>query len=248
MAAGRHRGAGWTRRRRQVRLLAWVGLAGIAAFALGAVLLHVLTRRPPWYMSEFANGPYGWLWSAAVYSFVVGGAALTLGVRRLLPATPARRRGVALLCLAGCGSLLLASFPVDASLDRQTPAGVIHNVSAIWTFIALVLSMVALAPAFHAAGPWRPMGIASGLLGLLVGASFVVYFLGNIEAKPFVMLAQRVMVCLIASWFVLLAVGLVRVAPPSPARRTPRTAAKRATPLGRAVRLGTLRRLVAGAP
>jgi hypothetical protein len=197
------------------RLFVWIGLAGVSNFLLAIIALHLTTlQQEPMHMSEYANSRFGLLWMLAVYSFTLGGAALSLALRPHLSRSLLQRVGVWMLWVAVLGAVLLAAFPMDRE-DVRSLSGTIHGDAALATFLLLGVAMVVLVPVFRATPSWRTFARASLLLGMLVSASCVAYLVSTLERFPFTALAQRFLVAFIATWFILLALRLLRM--PAPA-------------------------------
>ncbi|MHB8634656.1 MAG: DUF998 domain-containing protein [Thermoplasmatota archaeon] len=200
------------------RVLATVGLASVAAFVACMLVLHASTlRSEPAHMSEYAHSPLWLLWVFAIFAFVVGGAALSFALIPSLPHSPFKALGLCLLLLAGVGGLLLGTFPMDRS-GPVSIVGTIHTDASLTTLASLGGSMLALTPAFSATPAWRPFARRSFVFGNLVVASWFLYVYGALKDHAWAAPMQRLLVGLIAAWFVLLAIRLRKnpEAPPCP--------------------------------
>lgn len=198
----------WTKR---TRLLAAVGLAGVVEFVAAVLALHAASvPNEPWHMSEFANTRFGALWALAVLGFAVGGLALTLALRPTMPDSGWQRAGLGMFWLASVGALLMVVFPVDADADNPTLPGMIHEEVGPPTFVLAGAAMVVLAPAFRSDAAWRPFAFASLTLGLLVTASALAYVAYTAQGLAMSAVAQRVMVGLICTWFILVGTRILR--------------------------------------
>ncbi len=199
--------------RRWRNTMACLGLGAIAAFVVALVLLHAVAGRDsPGHMSEFANSRFGLLWALSVYTIVLGGAMVVWVLKPCLHDCPSKWIGIAMLWLAGAAAVLLAAFPTDDTYVR-TLSGRVHNDAAVTTFALLGGAMVVLAPAFRASPSLGRFAPVSVLLGTLVTASWVTYLVTTLERIHVYGPVQRVLVALIAAWFVLLALRLRRADP-----------------------------------
>jgi hypothetical protein len=202
--------------------LAALSLAATGAFVLALFALHVANLGDePTHMSQFANSRFGLLWALAIYTFIVGAAMLVWALRPVLSDCPSKRAGLWMLGLAGVASILLAAFPADETFPL-TLTGEIHDRAALTTFVLLGASMVVLAPAFRSSPSLGPFAGVSFTLGLLVTFSWATYLaltLGDLGLRG---LAQRVLVGFIVTWFVLLALRLLRRRAPFVAVRRPK--------------------------
>jgi hypothetical protein len=205
---------------RRTRVLALLGLVGICEFLLAAVALHAVSiRNEPSHMSEFVHSRFWLVWVLGLYTFVLGCAALIFGLRPWLQRTRWAGAGMALLALAGLAAFVLATFPVDEGRYETTLIGTIHNDATLTTFMMLSCAMVVLGPAFGATPGWKSFGRLSLANGVVVGALGVVYLVATEQDLPLAGYAQRVLVALIVSWFVLIALRLRHPdALPTPAR------------------------------
>ncbi|MES2154095.1 MAG: DUF998 domain-containing protein [bacterium] len=198
----------------RTKFLAWLGITGVAEFILALIALHATSMtNQPWHMSDFARSRYPWLWVAGAYSFAVAGIALIFALQEHLPGSVPARAGLVLLWLSVFGMLLIATFPSDLTPQPQTVSGTIHN-DAVWpTFSSVGVAMMVMGPALHRRRSWRPFAAASVVLGLLVCASGIAYVLADTRGLILVAFAQRLLVALIAIWFVLLGLNLLAIRP-----------------------------------
>lgn len=151
------------------------GVAALAAAATvlaaaGAVLaLHVLRRdlEPASHrLSEYANGPWGWLMTSA---FVMVAAGVWL-LRRALPAGGPLRPMRALLAVAAAGFLVSAAFPTDPTMPDAVRERV-HSVASTGALITLAAAALWTVTLGAAAIGWRrgpaAVAVAVAALGVL---------------------------------------------------------------------------------
>ncbi len=233
---------------RRTRLLALIGLAGVAEFVVAVLALHATSlSAQPWHMSEFANGRYWLLWAVALFGFAIGGAALTFALRPRLAASGSQRAGLIMLWLAGIGALTMGAFPVDRDADNATLPGIIHEDVGPPTFVLSGAAMLVLVPAFRGSTRFRSFAGPSLAIGVLVTASAVTYVICTQHQLAFAAIAQRVLVGSIATWFILLGARLLRTPVPD---AEPLVAAVVAQPalVPKRARRAALRPLVAARP
>ncbi len=217
----------WLPISRRTKFLAWLGIAGIVEFVLAVLALHATSLdSQPWHLSDFARSRHAWLWIAGAYSFAVAGVALTLALQSHLPGSLLARSALVLLWLSTLGAVLIATFPTDPTPQAITLSGAIHN-DAVWpTFIFLGIAMVVIGPVLRGRRSWRPFADASVVFGLLVAAGGIAYYLTDTNGMAQVAIVQRLIVALIACWFILLALNLLAIRPHAPG-------AAQASPSGR---------------
>jgi hypothetical membrane protein len=206
------RRAGEDRGGRRTRVLALLGLAGIAEFVLAALALHVVSLGDePSHMSEFAHSRFWLVWVLGLYTLVLGCGTLAWAMGPCLSRTRWQRVGMALLSLAGLAAAVLATFPVDEGRYESTLVGTIHNDATLTTFLMLSAAMVVLGPAFRATPAWRSFARTSLGIGVAVGTLGVVYLVTTEQEMASAAFWQRILVAIIASWFVLVALRLRRM-------------------------------------
>ena len=129
-----------------LRVLALLAIVGVADFLLLLAALHFL--RPdvnpvveP--MSNYAVGPYGFLFTAADIGYGLAALALTLGLY-LGIAPPGRSYvGLFLLGLYGVSELLAGIFPIDVGGEAAS-FGIIHNIVGNILFFAFPVAVIFL--------------------------------------------------------------------------------------------------------
>jgi Protein of unknown function (DUF998) len=153
-----------------LRLLALLAILGVADYLLNLTALHLV--RPdvnamldP--VSNYAVGPYGFLFIAALLGSGLGALALMLGLYLGL-APPARSYiGLLLLGLYGVSELLSVIFPIDVGAEA-TLSGTIHNVVGNISFFAFPIATLLLSLGMGKDERWR------SFRRLALGVSFAV--------------------------------------------------------------------------
>ena len=154
-----------------LRVLALLAIVGVADFLLLLAALHFL--RPdvnpvveP--MSNYAVGPYGFLFTAADIGYGLAALALTLGLY-LGIAPPGRSYvGLSLLGLYGVSELLGGIFPIDVG-GETTTAGAIHNIVGNIAFIGFPIAVILLSLGMGKDERWRSFRLpALALAGVVV--------------------------------------------------------------------------------
>ena len=166
-------GAGGTAR--VVRPLGLAGTAGAALFLAVLAALHVL--RPDLgvasaMVSDYANGPYGGWFTAALVGHGAGNLALAAGLGIRLAPSRLGRLGSILLGVAAAGVLAAAVFPTDPDGAPRTTTGAIHGAVATGSFPLEVVALLLLARALaRTAEPVaaRLTGGLAALAGLALG-------------------------------------------------------------------------------
>ena len=196
------------------RNLGVLGACGAALFVVILVTLHLL--RPDLgfasdYVSDYANGPYGGWFAAALLAHGLGNLALATGLG--LGVAPSRRGlvGSALLAVAAVGILVAAVFATDPEGALPTTAGRIHSLAAAAAFPVEVVALVLLARAFAASRRWsRLTSAAAGVAGLALAWLAVAVARGGAPGIP-----ERTVLAVLAVWELSAAVRLALLRVPS---------------------------------
>jgi hypothetical protein len=158
-------------RSRVTEFLALLAIVGIADFLLNIAALHFV--RPdvnpvleP--ISNYAVGPYGFLFTAAAIGGGLAALALALGLY-LGIAPPGRSYvGLFLLGLYGVSELLGGIFPIDVGAETTT-AGAIHNIVGNIAFFGLPIAAILLSLGMGKDERWRSFRLpALALAGVVV--------------------------------------------------------------------------------
>lgn len=143
---------------RQVTVCASAGLLGAVAFASSLAVLHAAVTDINWmrhYVSDFANGPLGWVFvsSAAVHG--LGNLALGFGLYQSLEPGRWRGRAAALLGLAAIGVVIAALFPIDPEGQALSASGLVHRAAAGASFLLESVALTLFSAAFATSPRWR---------------------------------------------------------------------------------------------
>lgn len=107
------------------------------------------------YVSDYANGPWGSLFTAATLVHGVGNLAIAVGLGYALGRNLAARAGALLFAVAALGLLAAGFFPTDSTDAPQTVTGVTHRVIAAGSFVVEFAALVLLGLALRADAVWR---------------------------------------------------------------------------------------------
>jgi hypothetical protein len=156
---------------RVTMVLALLTVGGVATFLFNLTALHFL--RPdvnpvleP--ISNFAVGPFGFLFTAADIGSGLAALALMLGLY-LGIAPPARSYiGLFFLGLYGVSELLAGIFPIDVGAETTT-VGAIHNIVGNIGFFGFPIAVILLSLGMGKDERWRSLRLpALALAGVVV--------------------------------------------------------------------------------
>jgi hypothetical protein len=184
--------------------LGLVAALGVAYFGFVFTLLHFLdpaTDAVGRAGSEYVLGPYGILMTTCFLALALAFAATAAAFARVLPAS----RAWAGFAIAAVGLAVVAVIPTDRGVTATTTSGLIHNLTGVLSFLAIVISEIGLSRAMrhdtrlaaHARGFWR--------MAILATAAFVLVFLaaGPLAAVGVFGLAQRLFLACALLWIFL---------------------------------------------
>ncbi|WP_238695376.1 DUF998 domain-containing protein [Ornithinimicrobium flavum] len=155
-----------------------MGLVGVLTFWTGLAALHALRTDLSVvndYVSDYANGPWGPLFTVVTLVHGVGNLAIAAGLGLALGHDRVARLGVLLFTVATVGLIVAALFPTDPVGAQQTVTGLVHRVAATGSFALELVALALLGLAFRSAAAWR--SYASLALGLTVVAALMLAWL-----------------------------------------------------------------------
>lgn len=178
----------------------------LLAVALALILhaLHPELHPARAYVSEYANGRWGWVLTLTLLAFASGAYALGRGLRQ----SAGQRLGPALITAAGACMAVAALVSTDRYGDEEvigTFAGRLHGYAAITGFAILVLAMLLLARPLEREPRWGRVG----RITLPLAAVSVFALAGTFAAAPEAAgLRQRVFLLPVIGWLVASALKL----------------------------------------
>jgi hypothetical protein len=187
----------------------------ILVYLVAAITLHLLPTgfNPVTHeLSDYANGPYGWLMTVGFLGLGLGSLLLVWIVARghdaglLSPAT------LVLLGVWGAARFLAAFFHDDLPGAVPTVHGRIHNVLGALAFFSVSTAMILASRRFRREPRWSSLSRLSLVLGVLA-LTATLLFVGGVESSPthpVLGLSERVFyVCAIA-WLLLVGSRIAR--------------------------------------
>lgn len=175
-------------RRNILRLLGIVGIMG--AFSLLAMLISMHFLRPEFnyiteYTSDYANGPYGFLFVFSLLVHSVGNGAIAVGFWYMLNDYRSGRVGTVLFGLAAVGIALAGIFFTDPTGLPRTIFGTIHTATAIIAFLVEIMALFFLRRAFSSSPYWKSFGDITGIIAVISAAGFLILLaLINLRILP----------------------------------------------------------------
>jgi hypothetical protein len=200
-----------TRLGHSVSILAILALVACAA---GVGALHVL--RPDYsfvqhVISNYVNGPQGWIMTASFVALGVGCLALAIGLSQAGPNRLDAVLGIVFLAFVALGAFGVALFPTDPDSDPRSQTGTIHNFLALTSLSCMALAALPLSFSFRRDVRWRPYRRAALLLAIAYILTCVVHFAAMHSGSDFVGVTNRVAVGAMMAWLLTSAFALREV-------------------------------------
>lgn len=198
-----HPGAG--QRTRSVAPAAWLGTLGAlgAVTFLGTLLaVHLADSGPSPvrdYVSDYANGPAGEVFTAGLVAHALGNVALAFGIWLTLPPSGAGRWGAVLVGLAAVGLLVAGVYPTDAPGLVSTTAGTVHRSAVMVSFPLEVLGLTLLARGYGQSPGWQGYGRRT-LLSAILAAVALLWLVVAVRAGWPSGLAERAALLVLLYW------------------------------------------------
>jgi hypothetical protein len=199
---------------RTLILLATLAIFGQVILMASAWLLPAFSeyRLIGDYISELVLGRYGYIQTSAMLLSGIGTIGLAYAIRRLTGELRGSLAGSVLVAVYGVGAVVSALFPTDrvdspADVWAQSTTGIVHSMTALVSFVAMIVGMFVLSRTFARGTRWRTLTIWS----VLLAASTLSLFFAQQEG-PGVGLMQRLMVAAVSAWLIVVALRVRSIA------------------------------------
>lgn len=149
-------------------------MLGVAWFAAIVLVLQTESSGLDWtrhYVSQFANGPRGWLFPLGVLGHAAGNFALGIGFYRSFRGSALGAWAGAAFLLAALGLALTGLFAVDAPGAAASVPDAIHRTAALLSFAVEVAALLLFSAAFARDPAWRARARVSLVLAALAAAA-----------------------------------------------------------------------------
>jgi len=183
------------------KIAAMVAIVATAYFATSAVVSHVVMKQYNFYsdyISDYAVGPWGWIYGSAFLASACGCFALACALVLLVPSPALSRIGVVLLVLVGATFVIDFAFPTDIlppGAPPTTGVGVVHLLAALLGWVLFTVGSVLISsrlkrdPYWKA---WQPLlttlaWVSALLLVALVGVVISKAPFGGVAEKLFLL-------------------------------------------------------------
>jgi hypothetical protein len=179
------------------RQAAFASIVASTYFLVAAFASHIVSKQydpVSDYISDYAVGPWGWIYGSAFWASSIGCFALALSLTLLVPAKSLSWVGVVFLVIVGCTYTVDFFFPTDIlppGAPPQTIVGTIHLVAALVGWVLFTISAVLLSAHLKNDAYWkRWYGLLMSLAWL--SALLFIVLVGVVASKvPFGGIAEK---------------------------------------------------------
>lgn len=179
------------------RKAALISILATGYFAVAAVTAHVLRTDYDFfrnYISDYAIGPWGWIYGSAFWASCIGCFALAISLLLMVPLTALSRIGIGLLMIVGLTYAIDFFFQTDIlppGAPPKTLTGAVHFFSALLGWVLFIISAFLLTSSLERETywkPWHPLLLSLAWLSLLL----LMVLAAVVGAKiPFAGLAEK---------------------------------------------------------
>ena len=181
-------------------------MVGAGWFIVAILILNVIDTeysRVNDFMSDYANGEYGWLMQSAFLGAGIGAIATALGLRKSLEPGKRVATSILLLLVAGIGYLLAIAKTDPTGATEFTTGGILHVVGSLLIFFSLLVAVWLLWGVFKRDPSWSHLARTQMWFATAYTVTMVVSF-GTPMGGP-VGLTQRIFVPVMMAWWIVLA-------------------------------------------
>lgn len=179
---------------------------GAGWFIVAVLILNVIDSeysRMNDFMSDYANGEYGWLMQSAFLGAGIGAIASSVGLRKSLKPGKWVTSSIVFLLIAAIGYLLAIAKTDPSGATEPTTAGILHIVGSLMVFASLLIAVWLLWGVFKRDPTWSHLAKTQMWFAIAYTLTMIVAF-GTPMDGP-VGLTQRILVPVMMAWWIFIA-------------------------------------------
>jgi len=180
----------------------------LGCFGAMVVLHAVRTDLDPvrQVMSEYANGHFGWIMTAAFYAMGLASVALAVRLGRAIERRPLSVAVRVLLGLGGLGLILAGVFEVERPAVPDTVNEIIHSDATLTAFTLIIAAMLLFAVVCRRDPAWSDFRVGAAVLAIIAAAAGA--FSPFAGLTTWSGLAQRVLGLTVVAWLLVCALHI----------------------------------------
>ena len=190
------------------------------AAAMAAHLVNIQYNFLRDYISDYAIGPWGWIYGSAFWASCIGCIALAAALTQSIPPIASSRTGVGLLVIVGITYAIDFVFPTDILPPGARPTtvvGAIHLLDALFGWVLFAIGALLISSGLKSVPYWKPWRAPLMNLAWLSVLLLIVLVMVVVSKAPFGGLAEKAFILDRNVWALILAVLVFN----SPARDGP---------------------------
>jgi Protein of unknown function (DUF998) len=206
------------------KMAAMASILATAYFLAAAAVAHVVMTQYDFfrdYISDYAVGPWGWIYGSAFLASAIGSLALAASLILVVPAHALSRLGVALLVVVGATYAVDFAFPTEILAPGAPPTtviGVVHLLGAVVGWASFAMGGVMISSKLRRDGDWRAQQPVLTALAWLSVLLIVVLICVVLSKAPFGGLAEKLFILDRNVWALILSVLVFKAAHGAPSR------------------------------
>ena len=159
------------------------------------------------FMSEYANGEYGWILNFAIIGNLIGSIAFIFAIYKAY--RPPYRSNISLVFYGIATFAILTNFfPIDPTGKSITVSGYIHNLGGFFGGIAGIVFFLIHSIRLHSFGVLRDSYRVLLYLAILSPILFIAVMIAAAYMDPIVGIIQRIYVPVLMFWLIIAANGI----------------------------------------
>jgi hypothetical membrane protein len=198
------------------RRAALVSVLASTYFFAAAIAAHLVNTQYDFlrdYISDYAIGPWGWIYGSAFWASCIGSIALAIALRQSVPTIALSRPGVILLVAVGITYAMDYFFPTDIlppGSPPKTVVGYVHLLDALAGWVLFTISALLLSSRLRRASYWKPWRAPLMNLAWLAVALLLVLIIVVASKAPFGGLAEKAFIVDRNIWALLVGLLVLR--------------------------------------
>jgi hypothetical membrane protein len=189
-----------------------VSILATVYFFGAAIAAHLINTQYDFlrdYISDYAVGPWGWIYGSAFSASCIGCIALAAALTQAVPPIALSRTGVGLLVIVGVTYAIDFFFPTDILPPGASPTtvvGTIHLLDALLGWVLFAVGALLVSSGLKSSTYWKPWRALLMNLAWLSVLLLIVLVMVVVSKAPFGGLAEKAFILDRNIWALLLAV------------------------------------------